>query len=78
MQMWPAGLAGIEIKVDGFSHKLPLLVTFIFQQLVNLKVEPDRYETLRSLGRPSICGTAPELMHMLHCNLQCTYHNCCF
>ena len=47
MQMWPEGLAGIEIKVDGFSHKLPLLVDYIFQQLVTLKVQPDRFERLR-------------------------------
>ena len=45
--MWPEGLAGIEIKVDGFSHKLPLLVDYIFQQLVTLKVQPDRFERLR-------------------------------
>ena len=47
IQMWPEGLAGIEIKVDGFSHKLPLLVNYIFQQLVTLKVQPDRFERLR-------------------------------
>ncbi len=47
MQMWPEGLAGIEIKVDGFSHKLPLLVDYIFQQLVSLKVHPDRFERIR-------------------------------
>ena len=47
MQMWPEGLAGIEIKVDGFSHKLPLLVDYIFQQLVTLKVHPDRFERIR-------------------------------
>ncbi|KAL0048825.1 hypothetical protein WJX82_000128 [Trebouxia sp. C0006] len=45
--MWPEGLAGIEIKVDGFSHKLPLLVNYVFQQLVTLKVQPDRFERLR-------------------------------
>ena len=47
MQMWPEGLAGIEIKVDGFSHKLPLLVDYIFQQLVSLKVHADRFERVR-------------------------------
>ena len=45
--MWPEGLAGVEIKVDGFSHKLPLLVDYIFKQLVNLKVAPDRFDRLR-------------------------------
>ncbi len=45
--MWPEGLAGVEIKVDGFSHKLPLLVDYIFNQLVNLKVEPDRFDRIR-------------------------------
>lgn len=47
VQMCPEGLAGIEIKVDGFSHKLPLLVNFIFKQLVDLKVDPARFERLR-------------------------------
>jgi secreted Zn-dependent insulinase-like peptidase len=37
-QVWPEGLNGIEIKVEGFSHKLPLLTTSIVQQLVSLKV----------------------------------------
>ncbi|KAL3154731.1 hypothetical protein ABBQ38_011279 [Trebouxia sp. C0009 RCD-2024] len=30
-KMWPEGQAGVEIKVDGFSHKLPLLVDYFFQ-----------------------------------------------
>lgn len=47
MQMWPEGQAGVEIKVDGFSHKLPLLVDFIFQQLVGLKVDPARFDRVR-------------------------------
>lgn len=47
MQMWPEGLAGIEIKVDGFSHKLPLLVDYIFQQLVSLKVDPAKFDRVR-------------------------------
>ena len=45
--MCPEGLAGIEIKVDGFSHKLPLLVHYIFKQLVDLKVDPACFERLR-------------------------------
>lgn len=47
MQMWPEGQAGVEIKIDGFSHKLPLLVDYIFQQLVSLKVDPDRFDRVR-------------------------------
>lgn len=47
MQMWPEGLAGVEIKVDGFSHKLPLLVDYIFQQLVSLKVDPAKFDRVR-------------------------------
>ena len=45
--MWPEGQAGVEIKVDGFSHKLPLLVDYIFQQLVSLKVDPARFDRVR-------------------------------
>lgn len=40
-------MAGIEIKVDGFSHKLPLLVQYIFKQLVDLKIEPSCFERVR-------------------------------
>ena len=47
MQMWPEGLSGIEVKVDGFSHKLPLLVDYIFKQLVSLTVEPDKFDRIR-------------------------------
>ena len=47
VQMCPEGLAGIEIKVDGFSHKLPLLVQYIFKQLVGLKIEPSCFERVR-------------------------------
>ena len=47
MQMWPEGQAGVEIKVDGFSHKLPLLVDYIFQQLVSLTVDPARFDRVR-------------------------------
>ncbi len=36
--MWPEGLSGIEIKVEGFSHKMALLTSTIVQQLVSLKV----------------------------------------
>ena len=38
MQAWPEGLAGIELKVNGFSHKLPLLLEQLVRALVTLKV----------------------------------------
>ena len=38
LQAWPEGLCGIEIKVEGFSHRLALLISTIVQQLVSLKV----------------------------------------
>jgi hypothetical protein len=38
MQIWPEGVNGIEIKVEGFSHKLALLTASIVQQLVSLAV----------------------------------------
>ena len=37
-QAWPEGMAGIELKVNGFSHKLPLLLEQLVQALVGLKV----------------------------------------
>ena len=36
--MWPEGLAGMELKVNGFSHKLPLLLEQLVKALVTLKV----------------------------------------
>lgn len=47
VQMCPEGLAGIEIKVDGFSHKLSLLVQYIFKQLVDLKINPSCFERVQ-------------------------------
>ena len=38
LQAWPEGMAGIELKVNGFSHKLPLLLEQLVQALVSLKV----------------------------------------
>ena len=37
MQAWPE-VCSFEVKVDGFSHKLPLLAGRIFQTLSDLKV----------------------------------------
>ena len=36
--MAPEGLAGIDIKVDGFSDKLPALTQTLFQSLASFKV----------------------------------------
>ena len=38
LQAWPEGMAGIELKVNGFSHKLPLLLEQLVQALAGLKV----------------------------------------
>ena len=38
MQVWPEGFAGMELKVNGFSHKLPLLLEQLVKALVALKV----------------------------------------
>lgn len=34
MQVWPEGQAGIEVRVEGFSHKLPVLLTYIMTGLL--------------------------------------------
>ena len=31
--LFPEGLGGIEVRIDGFSHKLPLLVARVFGSL---------------------------------------------
>ena len=45
VQMWPEGLAGVEVKVEGFAHKLPLLVASVTRQLVGLQVPSSRRHT---------------------------------
>ena len=39
-QVWPEGIHGLELKVEGFSHKLPVLTKTVFEQLANFKVLP--------------------------------------
>jgi nardilysin len=41
--IWFEGYQGIDIKVDGFSHKLPLLATFIFQTIAGLQFTDEDY-----------------------------------
>ena len=38
--IWPEAAAGIDIKVNGFSHKLPLLVEYVFSSLAGLAAAP--------------------------------------
>lgn len=38
VQVWHEGRGGIEVKFDGFSHKLPVLVQTVFQSLADFKV----------------------------------------
>ncbi|CAL8470131.1 g9673 [Coccomyxa elongata] len=44
---WPEGLCGIEVKVEGFSHRLALLISSIVQQLVSLKADPQSFDRIR-------------------------------
>ncbi|KAG7670534.1 hypothetical protein Ndes2526B_g00294 [Nannochloris sp. 'desiccata'] len=41
--IWFEGYQGIDIKVDGFSHKLPLLATFIFKTIAALQFTDEDY-----------------------------------
>lgn len=36
--MWPEGKNGVEMKVSGFSHKMPLLIETIFGSLAAYEV----------------------------------------
>ena len=38
-QVWPEGIHGMELKVEGFSHKLPVLTKAVFEQVANVKVQ---------------------------------------
>ena len=39
--------AGLDVKVDGFSHKLPLLCEFIFRTLAGLKPDEDSFQRVK-------------------------------
>ena len=43
MQVGPEERAGVYVKVDGFSHKLPLLTSTVLQALHALQV-PDLFQ----------------------------------
>ena len=69
-QVWPEGLCGVEFKVEGFSHKLPLLVASVAQQLVHLQVLPGPLPCaprghFKSCGwpehKPATCCSSPML-----------------
>ena len=47
--IWFEGRAGLDFKVDGFSHKLPLLVEFIFRSLAGLgcALQPDSFARVK-------------------------------
>ena len=55
-QVWPEGLCGVEFKVEGFSHKLPLLVASITHQLVHLQVLLCPVTLPLESSNISICG----------------------
>eukprot|EP00887_Chlorella_sp_A99_P000580 scaffold17.g580.t1 len=47
--IWFEGRAGLDFKIDGFSHKLPLLVEFIFASLARLgpTLTPDAFARVK-------------------------------
>lgn len=45
--IWFEGSSGIDIKVDGFNHRLPLLVKLIFQTLGNLRIEDEKFHRVK-------------------------------
>ncbi|GAB4823775.1 hypothetical protein N2152v2_010821 [Parachlorella kessleri] len=44
---WFEGSQGLDVKVDGFSHKLPLLCEYIFQTLAGLRPDEDSFQRVR-------------------------------
>ncbi|KAK9862426.1 hypothetical protein WJX84_001898 [Apatococcus fuscideae] len=43
VDVWPEGIHGLELKVEGFSHKLPVLTKTVFEQLANFKVDEEAF-----------------------------------
>ncbi|KAK9820983.1 hypothetical protein WJX81_000873 [Elliptochloris bilobata] len=50
-EVWPEGRTGVEVRVEGFSHKLGLLTRTIFERLASLpaQVEPERFGRVREV-----------------------------
>ena len=51
-QVWPEGRTGVEVRVEGFSHKLGLLTRTIFQRLATLHTQ------VPALALPGVCHLA--------------------
>ncbi len=56
----PRPPAGLDLKVDGFSQKLPLLCRFIFETLAGLAPDEDAFQRvkealLRQVRAASVC-----------------------
>ena len=55
LQVWPEGIHGMQLKVEGFSHKLPVLTKAVFEQVSNFKVHADLTHPLpQSVGPQSL------------------------
>lgn len=62
--IWNEGRQGIDFKVEGFSQKLPLLCSFIFQTLAKLHVDEDSFQRVQeALLRQALCCNE----HMFAC-----------
>ena len=46
MCRWEGG-SGVDFKVHGFSHKLPLLAAYIFRSLAGLRAAPDAFARVK-------------------------------
>lgn len=49
-QVWPEGIHGMQLKVEGFSHKLPVLTKAVFEQIASFKVRTNSSLTSTQLS----------------------------
>lgn len=45
--MHPEGLAGLDVKLDGFSHKLPLLARRVFQCIASCQFDAKSFAAVK-------------------------------
>lgn len=55
VRRWEGG-SGVDFKVHGFSHKLPLLAAYVFRCLAGLRAEPDAFARVKESLLRNVSG----------------------
>ena len=76
---WEGG-AGIDLKLHGFSHKLPVLAAFLFRCLAGLEVGAEAFarvkeQLLRNVS-PSLCAASASVLRAVGGGRRCVRSSC--